>query len=138
LAQKKGTKARKVNKEGQRWTEDRVGMTLRLPTELKEKVIEESRVAGDLSRIVLFAMSHVDKNDVTIVQTRKTGLGLGNPMLLHIGSEPRVKLREWSEAEGVSVNAIVVSILEEFFKRLRKSRELKEELRLELRARRGL
>ena len=138
MVQKKSTKARKVNKEGQRWTEHRVGMTLRLPTELKEKVIEESRVAGDLSRIVLFAMAHVDQDEVTIVQTRKTGLGLGNPMLLHIGSEPRVKLREWAEAEGVSVNAIVVSVLEEFFKRLKKSRALKEELRLELRARRGL
>jgi len=37
LAQKKATKARKGNQEGQRWTDDRVGMTLRLPVELKEK-----------------------------------------------------------------------------------------------------
>jgi hypothetical protein len=35
------------------------------------------------------------------------------------------------------VNAIMVSALEEFFKRLRKSKALREELRLELMARRG-
>jgi hypothetical protein len=46
---------------------------------LKEKVIEEAHVAGDLSRIVLFAMAHVDPNSVTIIQTRKAGLGLAKP-----------------------------------------------------------
>ena len=138
MAQKKATKARRVNKEGQRWTEDRVGMTLRLPVELKEKVIEEARVAGDLSRIVLFAMAHTDPKQVEIIQTRKTGLGLANPMLLHIGNDARVKLREWSEAESVSVNAIVVSMLEDFFKQLRKSRALRDELRQEIRAHRVL
>ena len=138
MAQKKATKARRVNKEGQRWTEDRVGMTLRLPVELKEKVIEEARVAGDLSRIVLFAMAHTDPKEVEIIQTRKTGLGLANPMLLHIGNEARIKLREWSEAESVSVNAIVVSMLEEFFRKLRKSRALRDELRQEIRAHRVL
>jgi hypothetical protein len=57
--------------------------------------------------------------------------------LLHIGAEARTALREWAEEEGVSVNAIVVSVLEEFFKRLKKSKALREELRLEIRARRG-
>jgi hypothetical protein len=52
---------------------------------------------------------------------------LSNPQLLHVGAE----------AEGVSVNAIVVSVLEEFFKRLKKSKALREELRLEIRAHRG-
>ena len=138
LAQKKATKARKGNKEGQRWTYDRVGMTLRLPVELKEKVIEEARVAGDLSRIVLFAMANTDPKKVEIIQTRKTGLGLANPMLLHIGNEARIKLREWAEAESVSVNAVVVSMLEDFFKQLRRSRSLRDELRQEIRAHRVL
>ncbi len=40
---------RNVNREGQRWTEDRAGMTLRLPIDLREAVTEEARVAGDLS-----------------------------------------------------------------------------------------
>jgi hypothetical protein len=136
LAQKKAT--RKVNREGQRWTEDRAGMTLRLPVDLREAITEESRVAGDLSRVVLFALSHVDRNDVEITQTRKAGLPLSNPQLLHVGAEARAKLKEWAEEEGVSVNAIVVSVLEEFFKRLRKSKALREELRLEIRVRRGL
>jgi hypothetical protein len=138
LAQKKAASAQRGNKEGQRTIDNRVGMTLRLPTELKEKVIEEARVAGDLSRIVLFAMAHVDPSEVAIIQTRKTGLGLANPMLLHIGSEARVRLRRWADSEGVSINAIVVSMLEEFFKRLGKSKALREELKLEIRARRGL
>jgi hypothetical protein len=57
--------------------------------------------------------------------------------LLHIGAEARTALREWAEKEGVSVNAIVVSVLEEFFKQLKRSKALREELRLEIRARRG-
>ena len=128
---------RKVNREGQRWTDDRPGMTLRLPLDLREAITEESRIKGDLARIVLFALSHVDKEEVDIQQTRKAGMDLTNPQLIHIGAEARTKLKEWAEAEGMSVNAIVVSVLDEFFKRLKKSKALREELRLELRAHRG-
>ena len=139
VAVKKAAKkaARKVNREGQRWTDDRPGMTLRLPIDLREAVTEESRVKGDLARIVLFALSHVDQDEVDIQQTRKAGMDLTNPQLLHVGAEARTKLKDWAEAEGVSVNAIVVSLLDEFFARLKKSKALREELRLELRAHRG-
>ena len=135
MALKKTT--RKVNREGQRWTDDRPGMTLRLPIDLREAITEESRVKGDLARIVLFALSHVDRDKVDIKQTRKAGMELSNPQLLHVGAEARIALRDWAEAEGVSVNAIVVSVLDEFFKRLKKSKALREELRLEIRAHRG-
>jgi hypothetical protein len=128
---------RKVNREGQRWTDDRPGMTLRLPLDLREAITEESRIKGDLARIVLFALSHVDKEEVDIQQTRKAGMDLTNPQLIHVGAEARTKLKEWAEAEGMSVNAIVVSVLDEFFKRLKKSKALREELRLEIRAHRG-
>jgi hypothetical protein len=128
---------RKVNREGQRWTDDRPGMTLRLPLDLREAITEESRIKGDLARIVLFALSHVDKEEVDIQQTRKAGMDLTNPQLIHIGAEARTKLKEWAEAQGMSVNAIVVSVLDEFFKRLKKSKALREELRLEIRAHRG-
>ncbi len=111
-------------------------MTLRLPIDLREAVTEESRVKGDLARIVLFALSHVEREKVDIMQTRKAGMELSNPQLLHVGAGARLKLKEWAEAEGVSVNAIVVSVLEEFFKRLKKSKVLREELRLEIRAHR--
>ena len=57
-------KTREVNREGQRWTEDRPGMTLRLPIDLREAVTEESRVKGDLAKIVLFALAHVERKDV--------------------------------------------------------------------------
>jgi hypothetical protein len=135
LVEKK--KTRKVNREGQRWTEDRAGMTLRLPIDLRDAVTEESRVKGDLARIILFALRHVDRKDVEIKQTRKAGLPLSNPQLLHVGADARSALKNWAEQEGVSVNAIVVSVLEEFFKRLKRSKALREELRLEIRARRG-
>ena len=128
---------RKVNCEGQRWTEERPGMTLRLPLDLREAITEESRVKGDLARIVLYALSHVDHNKVDIQQTRKAGMELTNPQLLHVGAEARAKLKEWAEAEGVSVNAIVVSVLDEFFKRLKRSSALRKELRQELRLHRG-
>jgi hypothetical protein len=126
-----------VNREGQRWTDDRPGMTLRLPLDLREAITEESRIKGDLARIVLFALSHIDKDEVDIQQTRKAGMDLTNPQLIHVGAEARIKLKEWAEAEGMSVNAIVVSVLDEFFKRLKKSKTLREELRLEIRAHRG-
>jgi hypothetical protein len=71
------------------------------------------------------------------MQTRKAGMELSNPRLLHVGTEARHKLKEWAEAEGVTVNAIVVSVLEEFFKHLKKSKALRKELRLEVRAQRG-
>jgi hypothetical protein len=129
-----GKKVRKVNREGQRWTDDRAGMTLRLPLELREAVTEEARVKGDLARIVLFALSHVKRKEVEIQQTRKAGLPLCSPQLLHVGAEARTTLREWAEDEGVSVNAIVVSVLEEFFKQLKRSKALREEFRLEIRA----
>ena len=128
---------RKVNREGQRWTEERAGMTLRLPLDLREAITEESRIKGDLARIVLFALSHVDKDEVDIQQTRKAGMDLTNPQLIHVGADARTKLKEWAEVEGMSVNAIIVSVLDEFFKRLKKSKALREELRLELRAHRG-
>ena len=139
MAVKKAAKkaARKVNRDGQRWTDDRPGMTLRLPIDLREAITEESRVKGNLARIVLFALSHVDRDKVDIKQTRKAGMELSNPQLLHVGAEARIALRDWAEAEGVSVNAIVVSVLDEFFKRLKKSKALREELRLEIRAHRG-
>ena len=91
------TAARKVNREGQRWTEDRPGMTLRLPIDLREAVTEESRVKGDLAKIVLFALAHVDRKDVDIKQTRKAGLPLTSPQLLHVGSEARIALKAWAE-----------------------------------------
>ena len=59
---------------------------------------------------------------MTITQTRKAGLPLVKPQLLHVGAEARSVIRTWAEEEGVSVNAIMVSVLEQFFKRLRKSK----------------
>jgi hypothetical protein len=112
-------------------------MTLRLPIDLREAITEESRVKGDLAKIVLFALDHVDREDVEIMQTRKAGMELSNPQLLHVGAQARLTLKEWAEAEGVSVNAVVVSVLQEFFKRFKKSNALREELRREIRGNQG-
>ena len=128
---------RKVNREGQRWTDDRPGMTLRLPIDLREAITEESRVKGDLAKIVLFALDHVGREKVNIMQTRKAGMELSNPQLLHVGAQARLTLKEWADAERVSVNAVVVSVLEAFFKRLKRSKALREELRREIRGSRG-
>ncbi len=135
MAEKK--KARSTLKRAQETADDKPGMTLRLPIDLREAITEESRVKGDLARIVLFALSQVDREKMEIHQTRKSGLELSNPQLLHVGAEARTALKEWAESEGVSINAIVVSVLEEFFKRLKRSKALREELRLELRAHRS-
>jgi hypothetical protein len=80
MAVKKAAKkaVRKVNREGQRWTDDRPGMTLRLPIDLREAITEESHVKGDLAKIVLFALDHVDREKVEIMQTRKAGMELSN------------------------------------------------------------
>jgi hypothetical protein len=108
-------------------------MTLRLPIHLREAITEESRVKGDLARIVLFALDHVNREKVEIMLTRKVGMELSNPQLLHVGAQARMTLKDWAEAEGVSVNAIVVSVLEDFFNRLKKNKALREELRQEIR-----
>jgi hypothetical protein len=134
VAEKK--KTRTAIKKAQDKADDKPGMTIRLPIDLREAITEESRVKGDLARIVLFALSQVDRERVEIQQIRKAGLELSNPQLLHVGAEARTALKEWAESEGVSINAIVVSVLEEFFKRLKKSKAFREELRLELRAHR--
>ena len=47
---------RKVNREGQRWTNDRPGMTLRLPIDLREAITEESRVKGESGQNRPFAL----------------------------------------------------------------------------------
>jgi hypothetical protein len=82
-------------------------------------------------------LDHVDRENLEIMQTRKAGLELSNPQLLHVGAQARLTLKEWAEAEGVSVNAVVVSVLEAFFNRLKKSKALREELRQEVRGNRG-
>ena len=130
-------KTRAAIKKVHNKADDKPGMTLRLPIDLRDAITEESRVKGDLARIVLFALSQVDREKVEIQQTRKAGLELSNPQLLHVGPEARAALKEWAESEGVSINAIVVSVLEEFFKRHKKSKTLQKELRLELRAHRS-
>ena len=135
MAVKKKTRA--AIKKAEETADHKPGMTLRLPIDLREAITEESRVKGDLARIVLFALSQIDREKVEIQQTRKAGLGLSNPQLLHVGADARIALKEWAEAEGVSINAIVVSVLEEFFKRHKKSKTLQKELRLELRAHRS-
>ena len=135
LTAKKIARTKKSSRENN--TDKRPGMTLRLPIDLREAVTEESRVKGDLAKIVLFAFSHVNREEVEIKQTRKAGLPLTNPQLLHVGFEARLALKKWAEEEGVSTNAIVVSVLERFFKHLRRSKVLQEELRREIRARHG-
>ena len=112
-------------------------LTLRLPLDLREAITEEARVKGDLATIVLFALKHVDQKTVDIKQTRKAGLELTRPQLLHVGADAKAALLKWAESEGVSVNAIVVSVLDVFFRGFKRSKALREELRLELRARRG-
>lgn len=126
------------NREGQRWTEDRIGMTLRLPLVLEMDIRQIALAKGDLARIVLFAMEHVAQHDVDLVKTRKAGLGLGRPMLLHVGAEARQYLRGWAEKEQASVNQVVVSVLEKFISLRRKNAKLRQELDLELRALRRL
>ena len=74
-------KSKTSNSKKQPHPDERPGMTLRLPIDLREAITEESRVKGDLARIVLFALQHVDKNDVEIMQTRKAGLPLTNPQI---------------------------------------------------------
>jgi hypothetical protein len=137
-AKKATPKKRQVNREGQRWTENRVGMTLRLPINLEVDVRQVALAKGDLSRIVLFAMEHLEQKDVDLVKTRKAGLGLGRPMLLHVGATARQYLRDWAEKEEASVNQVVVSLLETFFSLRKKNATLRQELDLELRALRGV
>ena len=90
MAVKKKTRA--AIKKAEETADHKPGMTLRLPIDLREAITEESRVKGDLARIVLFALSQIDRDKVEIQQTRKAGLGLSNPQLLHVGADARIAL----------------------------------------------
>ena len=85
-------------------------------------------MAGDLSRIVLFAMAHTARKTLRSFRP-KNRTWPGEPNVVSHWKRSPVKLWEWSEAESVSVNAIVVSMLEDFFKQFRKSHALRDELR---------
>ena len=93
-------------------------------------------MAGDLSRVVLFALRNVERKNVKSLRLESRSAAI-QASAFACGAEARSVIRAWAEEEGVSVNAIMVSVLEQFFKRLRKSKALREELRLETRARRG-
>jgi len=86
--------ARKVIRGGQRWTDDRPGMTLRSPIDLREAVTEESRVKDDLAWIVPSALSHFVREKADIMQTRKAGVELHKPQLLHVGAGARLRFKE--------------------------------------------
>jgi hypothetical protein len=64
----------------------------------------------------------VDQDEVDIQQTRKAGMDITNLQLFHVGVETCTKLKDWAEAESVSVNAIVVSLLDEFLRASRRAR----------------
>jgi len=83
-------------------------------------------------------MEHINQKDVDLVKTRKVDLGLGRPMLLHIGTQARAFLRAWAQREDASVNQVVVSLLEKFFALRKKNPTLRQELDMELRTLRGI
>jgi hypothetical protein len=59
VAVKKRT--RNAIKSAQETVNDKSGMRLRLPIDLREAITEESCVKGDLARVVLFALGQVDR-----------------------------------------------------------------------------
>jgi hypothetical protein len=130
-------KTRTAIKKAEETADDKPGMTLRLPIDLREAITEESRVKGDLARIVLFALSQVDREKWRFSKPARRVWGFPIRNFFMSGQRPGSALKEWAESKGVSINAIVVSVLEEFFKRLKKSKALREELKLELRAHRS-
>jgi hypothetical protein len=82
-------------------------LTLRLPLDLREAITEEARVKGDLATIVLFALKHVDQKTVDIKQTRKAGLELTRPQLLHVGADAKAALLKspWLPASLSGIHA---------------------------------
>lgn len=135
---KKTEAPRPRNSVGQKWTEEGVNMTLRLPASTEFELRKYVLMKGDLSLVVLFALDHVNRKDVEIIRTRKQGLEMGRPMMLVVGNKVRNDLKAWAESKKASINAIVMSVLEKFFDLVRSKPKLDEELRMELRARRGL
>ena len=113
-------------------------MTLRLPLELREAVTEEARVKGDLAKIVPVALSHVDRKDVEIRQSRKRvcRFVLRNYFTLErrLGPPSGNGLKGRRERQrdcGKCLGRVFQTTQE-------RSKALREELRLEIRARRGI
>jgi hypothetical protein len=135
---KKTGMSRPRNSVGQKWTEEGVFMTLRLPASTELELRKYVLMKGDLSLVVLFALDHINPKEVEIIRTRKQGLEMGRPMMLSVGTKVRNDLKAWAESKKASINAVVMSVLEKFFDLVRSKPKLDEELRMELRARRGL
>jgi len=137
LTVKKTTK--NVNREGQRWTPKSKALILRLPQELKNEIIEQAHVRGDLARIILFALRNVDRDSIPFQATRNiTEVTLSTPQQVYVGATARAFLREWADEEDISVNSLMIHVLTTFFRTLKRNKTLRDELKLELRATRGI
>jgi hypothetical protein len=114
-------------------------LKLRLPKELKDAVIEQAHVKGDLARIILFALRNVDRGSIPVQATKKvTELTLSTPTQANIGAKALAALKEWADEEDVSVNSLMIHVLTVFFRALKRNKSLRDELKLELRTTRGL
>lgn len=114
-------------------------LKLRLPEELKDAVIEQAHVKGDMARIILFALRSVDRGDIPFQATKKvTELTLSTPTQANIGATALAALKEWADEEDVSVNSLMIHVLTVFFRTLKRNKSLRDELKLELRTTRGL
>ncbi|AXC16433.1 hypothetical protein ACPOL_7243 (plasmid) [Acidisarcina polymorpha] len=113
-------------------------MTLRLPEDLKDAIIAESHMRGDLAKVLLFALRHVNRGDIQVSDARRAdGLALAAPQMIYIGAKARGELKQWAEEEGVSLNLLMIEILTIFFRDFRRSKQLRDELRSEIKLLRG-
>jgi len=114
-------------------------LKLRLPEELKDAIIEQAHVKGDLARIILFALRNVERDSIPFQATKKvTELTLSPPTQVNIGATARAVLKAWAEEEDISVNSLMIHVLTVFFRSLKRNKTLRDQLKLELRATRGL
>jgi len=112
---------------------------LRLPKELKDAIIDQAHVKGDLARIILFALRNVDRDSIPFQATKKvTDLTLSTAQQVYIGATAHAAVKKWAEEEDISINSLMIHVLTVFFRTLKRNKTLRDELKLELRATRGL
>lgn len=131
-------KARGKNLVGQKWNENKETISVRLPKDLELSVRALAVGSGDFSIIVVGALMSANLWTIKGVTTRYARLGLGQPIVVRVGTVLREKLREVAQERGFSINGLVIATLQWYVNSLDKKKSDREALVRRLLDRRGL
>ncbi|WP_150133199.1 hypothetical protein [Acidisarcina polymorpha] len=92
-----------------------------------------------MARVIIFALRNVDLDSIPFHSTKNaTELTLSPPQQIYIGATARAAIKQAADEHDMSVNLLMIDILTAFFRVLKRDKKLRDELKIHLRATRGL